>query len=190
MQPRPTTAAVRDARELGLVETPARAASISPLRDQDGMTCDKQAPAVLPGGAATTSATAAASAEESKTRNGAAESRLERCPEAARRRESARGGGVGADVAVAASPTQPLTRLSKLTPTPFRDVCASGAVRAGSVTSSQATCPLLYGRDSRKERRRRVLRYMNIISQSVAAVHEAQDALRGLLLLMMEETQL
>ncbi|KAG5504998.1 hypothetical protein JKF63_04445 [Porcisia hertigi] len=59
-----------------------------------------------------------------------------------------------------------------------------------SVGSSQATCPLLYCRDSRKERSRRVLRHMNIISQNIAAVHEAHDALRGLLLLMMEDGQL
>ncbi|CBZ27091.1 conserved hypothetical protein [Leishmania mexicana MHOM/GT/2001/U1103] len=59
-----------------------------------------------------------------------------------------------------------------------------------SISSSQATCPLLYCRESRKERSRRVLRYMNLISQSIAAVHETHDALRGLLLLMMEEDQL
>ncbi|TPP54033.1 hypothetical protein CGC20_16225 [Leishmania donovani] len=59
-----------------------------------------------------------------------------------------------------------------------------------SISSSQATCPLLYCRESRKERSRRVLRYMNLISQSIAAVHEMHDALRGLLLLMMEENQL
>ncbi|GET88596.1 hypothetical protein, conserved [Leishmania tarentolae] len=59
-----------------------------------------------------------------------------------------------------------------------------------SISSSQVTCPLLYCRESRKERSRRVLRYMNLISQSIAIVHETHDALRGLLLLMMEDTQL
>ncbi|KAG5505483.1 hypothetical protein GH5_03512 [Leishmania sp. Ghana 2012 LV757] len=59
-----------------------------------------------------------------------------------------------------------------------------------SISSSQATCPLLYCRESRKERSRRVLRYMNLISQSMAAMHETHDALRGLLLLMMGEGQL
>ncbi|KAG5501721.1 hypothetical protein JIQ42_05572 [Leishmania sp. Namibia] len=59
-----------------------------------------------------------------------------------------------------------------------------------SISSSQATCPLLYCRESRKERSRRVLRYMNLISRSMAAMHETHDALRGLLLLMMGEGQL
>ncbi|KAG5479658.1 hypothetical protein CUR178_03420 [Leishmania enriettii] len=59
-----------------------------------------------------------------------------------------------------------------------------------SISSSQATCPLLYCRESRKERSRRVLRYMNLISQSMAAMHETHDALRGLLLLMIGEGQL
>ncbi|CAG9573992.1 conserved hypothetical protein [Leishmania major strain Friedlin] len=71
------------------------------------------------------------------------------------------------------------------------DHCDKNGGRSSiSISSSQATCPLLYCRESRKERSRRVLRYMNLISQSIAAVHETHDALRGLLLLMMEQDQL
>ncbi|KPI89410.1 hypothetical protein ABL78_1446 [Leptomonas seymouri] len=57
-------------------------------------------------------------------------------------------------------------------------------------TSSKATCPLLYHRDSRKERTRRLLRYMNVVSQNLAVIHETHDELRGLLLAMVSDSQL
>ena len=60
----------------------------------------------------------------------------------------------------------------------------------GSDSSSKATCPLFYRRDSRKERTRRLLRYMNVVSQTIAAMHETHDELRGLVLTMINENQL
>ncbi|KPA85772.1 hypothetical protein ABB37_00126 [Leptomonas pyrrhocoris] len=57
-------------------------------------------------------------------------------------------------------------------------------------SSSKATCPLFYRCDSRKERARRLLRYMNLVSQHLAMMHESHDELRGLLLTMLNDSQL
>lgn len=66
----------------------------------------------------------------------------------------------------------------------------SESVNTSSSSSSCPQTPLFYRSDSRKERTRRLMRYMNVVSQSLATVHEAHDALRGLLLTMLSDSQL
>jgi hypothetical protein len=70
------------------------------------------------------------------------------------------------------------------------DVALGDSGEAASNSSSKATCPLFYCHDSRKERTRRLLRYMNVLSQNLAVMHETHDELRGLLLTMLNEQQL